>query len=104
VSDPRATFGDAWNENGSNVGMTYRDNAYVSTTAAESVANQFNNYGAGVKMNILVPRGKRALGIEQSASSRLSHEKELLLDRGQTFRIVGDRNENGSRVLDVEVT
>lgn len=103
IANPNLTFGDAWQADGDNSGLTYVDNAYVSTTVDQNVARTFASSGAGVHMNILVPKGKNAIGIEQGADSGLSHEKELLLDRKYTYRINRDYIENGVRTLDVEV-
>jgi hypothetical protein len=53
-------------------------------------------------MNILVPKGVSAIGIENSQPG-LKGEQELVLDRGLRYRVVADREDNGVRTLDVEV-
>lgn len=103
IADPVKTFGSAWNTDGDNSGMRFVDNSYASTTASKTVAGTFAGYGAGVKMNILVPKGTNAIGIEQSRGSGLSHEEEMLLDRKLTYNVVRDYEEKGVRTLDVEV-
>lgn len=103
VSNPTLTFGDAWSSDGDNTGLTFIDNAFVSTTANRSMASNFAGYGAGVRMNILVPKGTNAIGIEQGAGSGLTQEKELLLDRGNRYRVTRDYEVDGIRTLDVEV-
>lgn len=103
IANPSLTFGDSWQDDGDNTGLTFVDNAFVSTTVSANVARNFASSGAGVKMNILVPKGKNAIGIEQGPGSGLSHEKELLVDRGLKYRVNRDYVENGVRTLDVEV-
>lgn len=104
IADPTKTFGSAWRSDGDNSGLRFVDNSYASTTVSKTVAGTFAGYGAGVKMNILVPKGTRAIGIEQSRGSGLSHEQEMLLDRKLTYNIVRDYEEKGVRTVDVEVS
>lgn len=104
IADPAKTFGSAWRADGDNTGLSFVDNAYASTTANKNVAGTFAGYGTGVKMNILVPKGTNAIGIEQTRGSGLAHEEEMLLDRQLTYNIIRDYEEKGVRTVDVEVS
>lgn len=101
VADPEK-FLPGWKETGDNAGLEFTDHAYASTSVGTSVVRKFAGYGTGVRMNILVPKGTRAVGI-QSAQPGLRNEKELLLDRGLRYRIVADRVVDGVRTVDVDV-
>lgn len=103
IADPAKTFGPTWSSTGDNTGLSFVDNAFVSTTTNKNMAGNFAGYGAGVRMNIFVPKGKGAIGIEQAAGSGLTQESELLLGRGYTYNIKRDYEENGIRTLDVEI-
>lgn len=103
IADPTKTFGPTWSSTGDNTGLSFVDNAFVSTTTNKNMAGNFAGYGAGVRMNIFVPKGKGAIGIEQAAGSGLTQESELLLGRGYTYNIKRDYEENGIRTLDVEI-
>lgn len=101
VNDPAASM-PGWNPDGDNVGLEFVDHAYASTTVNEAAARKFAGYGAGVKMNILVPAGTGAVGIQNSQSG-LRNERELLLQRGLRYRVVQDRVVDGVRTIDVDV-
>lgn len=113
VLDPSVTFGSAWKPTGDNSGLTYVDRGYSSLSAYEEVANNFSTrYGMdtnGVKMRILVPKGKKLLGVEQNIDDEANSEGELLGQRGLKFRVVRDYSTPGPkqgttvRTLDVEV-
>lgn len=96
VPSAAATFGSA-REN--YVGMRFRDDAFVSTSANRSTAEDF---AGEVLMKVSVPRGTRAAALTARG------EQEILLDRGLTFRVTGQQDvplEGGliQRHLDVEV-
>lgn len=105
IANPRDTFGNAWESmQESATGYSFTDNGYASTTVSEGVARQFAGNGAGIRMNILVPRGTSAVGITQPAGTPLAGERELLLNRGLTYRILNDYEDaSGVRTFDVEV-
>lgn len=90
-------FGDR--ANGSLVGFQYVDPAYVSTTTRGQVDEIFSGRPGegGVSMRILVPAGVPAL------SSQGLDTDEIVLGRGQQFKVVRDRMVNGLRNLDLEV-
>jgi SPP1 gp7 family putative phage head morphogenesis protein len=113
VLDPSVTFGSAWKATGDNSGLTYVDHGYSSLSAYEEVADNFSTrYGMetnGVKMRILIPKGKKLLGVEQNIEDEANSEGELLGERGLKFRVVRDYSSPGPkqgttvRTLDVEV-
>lgn len=103
IVNPRDTFGDAWLQDGDNTGLSWRDDAYVSTTVRPATAKKFASYGAGVVLNLTAPQGTGAIGIENLAAD-FSDERELLLDRGLAWRVTRDWVDGaGVRNLDVEV-
>lgn len=94
-------FGDAWRPNGDNTGLEWEDSAFVSTSVDGEIIDRISNASRrpeGVNMRILVPRGTPAFGIDPE-----SFEKELLLNRGQRYRIMRDYSRDGARWIDVEV-
>ena len=95
-------FGSAWNPaEGSMVGVEYRDLAYSSTSVDPAVASAFVGTDNGFLLKILAPAGTR--GVVLTPSTMTNGEDEILLDRGLSFRIVGDHIEHGVRTFDVEV-
>lgn len=106
ISDPHKVFGDAWQSEGSNVGLTWRDRAFVATTHDHSVVHHFTGgEGSGVRMRILVPKGTRAVAIgSHGTRPDYAWEREIVLDRGQRYRIMADHGlVDGVRTVDVEV-
>lgn len=104
IMNPAALFGGAWKSDGDNTGLSWTDDAFVSTTGDMSMAETFSKYSGKAPeptiMRIKLPTGQRALRME----SDHYEQTELLLDRGLKFRITGDsRDENGFRQLEVEV-
>lgn len=94
-------FGDAWQFSGDNTGLEWEDAAFVSTSVDGAIIDRISNASRrpeGVNMRILVPRGTSAFGIDPE-----SPEKELLLNRGQRYRIARDYSRDGTRWIDVEV-
>lgn len=95
-------LGDAWD--GDMTGVEFTELAYASTTTDRRVADDFmgDRDPAPAVLHILVPKGTHALKLSDFGEGH-NDEAELLLDRGLHFRVVGDRTENGRRILDVEV-
>lgn len=93
VTNPSVTFGSAWNAQGSNAGLTWRDDGYTSTTVKDDVSMAFGNQISKeepVVLHILVPKGTRGIGLDFKVSNAMSGEGEILLDRGLKFRVVHD--------------
>lgn len=103
IANPRKMFGNAFNvsdDPDANRGLTWVDNAYVSTTTSTRVAKGF---GTNVVMNILVPKGTLATGTPYSRHAR---EREIILPRGTKFRVVSsyqDGSVENRMILNVEV-
>lgn len=96
IANPDVMFDGAWNREGDNTGLTWRDPGFVSTSAKSEIAEGFDasQYDKSteietVVMEMTVPAGTRALAID-AGDQRLVHEQELLLDTGYVYRIVGD--------------
>ncbi len=102
VRKPEVMFGDRLSAD--LTGMVWREDAYVSSSVVQKVAQDFSADRAdpeaiGMVMNISVPEGVG--GVELSP---VTFEGELLLDRGHEFRVTGDRGVTGGvRLIDVEV-
>lgn len=105
IANPRVMFGDRWIEDGDNTGLTWRDDAYVSTTTSDRVAEHFSRaVGGAVRMNILLPRGTHAMHLRNIADPDADYD-QLLVARGLTYRIIRDGgvDKRGTRQLDVMV-
>jgi hypothetical protein len=85
---------------GDMTGYTWREDAYVSTSAVRRQAQAFTYHEGQVLMRLLVPRGTGAVRL-----SGQYDQAELLLRRGLHLRVVADRgvSPDGYRLLDVEV-
>lgn len=79
------------------VGRFVYDKGFVSTSLSRSGA-----FGGATLLEIQVPRGSRGVYVGD-ISAVGKHEDELLLDRGQAFRITGVRREGGRRIVSVRV-
>lgn len=71
------------------IGQDYKDAAFVSTSKNPDIALGFSSEGEdNIVLAITVPAGNNALDMT-SEKSTFSHEKEVLLPRGSSFRIDG---------------
>ncbi len=94
-------FGPAWRSDMR--GVEWADHGYLSTTTSKTLAKGFSqkgtvDEGTGAVLELLVPRGTRAIQL-----SDISGESEILLGRGLKFRVVSDTGFGPGRVLKVEV-
>lgn len=100
ILDATAMFGDRLN--GDLTGLDWREDAYLSTTAKDSIAGRFasSSAPAPLVMRILAPAGTPAV-----EASGMQLEAEVLLARGRRLRVVADhgRDSRGVRHVDVEV-
>ena len=81
---------------GDAAGFEWTDAGFVGTSATRDVPA--NSFAQGALLRITAPAGTPAIGIQGGG------EHEVLLNRGQRFRVVADRVESGGhRVLDIEV-
>ncbi|RLK13317.1 ADP-ribosyltransferase exoenzyme [Micromonospora sp. M71_S20] len=95
IADPLAVFGPAAGR-ALPAGARWTEHAYVSSTAARAVAEEFARSGA--VLTIRVPRGTGALQL-----SGTEYESELLLERGLTLRVVSDTGPGPGRQIVAEV-
>lgn len=105
IANPRVMFGDRWSDDGDNTGLTWRDDAFVSTTTSERVAEHFSQgLGGAVRMNILLPEGTHAMHLRNVVDPSADYD-QLLVQRGLRYRIMRDRgvDRSGARQLDVMV-
>ncbi len=72
-------------------GDQFVDHGYTSTTLDPGVAKQF---GKTIRMQITVPKGKRALFLDWG-------EAEVLLPRGSQFKVTGTYQEDGTNFVQV---
>lgn len=98
IQSASMVFGDAWNDHDV-TGLEWRDDGYASTSADETLSNREDFSGpSGAVIRLLVPKGAQGVGLSDTT------EMELLLGRGQTFRIIADHGVvDGRRRLDGEV-
>lgn len=74
---------------GEMIGEDYKDAAFVSTSKNPDIALGFSAEGEdNIVLAITVPAGNNALDMT-SEKSTFSHEKEVLLPRGSSFRVDG---------------
>lgn len=66
-------------------GTVYQDKGYMSTSLADKVSSSIYSVADSVDMEIVVPKGTRALYM--AGNSYLRSERELLLDRGTRLAI-----------------
>jgi hypothetical protein len=113
ISNPDRALGSHYTD-GDLAGLTWHEHGFVSTHTGGDwhsedqiirlhggADNMYSNkYQKTVTMRILVPKGSHAL-------RGRSEEKEIILDRGQTFRVVKDHGLDpkfyNTRRIDVEV-
>lgn len=80
VGNVRQTFG------GDPVGVEFVDYGYVSSTTSKDVAGDFVRGDDPGFLSIRLPPNTKAINLS-SAADRSVSERELLLDRGQRFRV-----------------
>jgi len=66
-------------------GGIYRDKGYMSTSLAEKVSSNVYDVKDAIEMEIVVPKGSKA--IYMAGESYLKSERELLLDRGTQMAV-----------------
>lgn len=104
VRNARRMFGDRLDAD--LTGMQWREDAYLSTSTSQDVTDGFVRGTDGVRMRLLVPAGVGAVQVSDRVDAAgHADEAEILLERGRTLRVVGDRgvDADGVRDLDVEV-
>jgi hypothetical protein len=88
-------------------GLTWREDAYVSSSADRTVADDFiGKRQGGVRMRLLTPAGVGAVQLSADVDGAgRRDESELLLDRGLSLTVAADHgiDADGVRNLDVEV-
>lgn len=103
IKDPSSLFGGLfWKPDGDNSGLVWKDRGFTSTTVDRKIGQEF---AGSVLMRILVPKGTKAMHLSKSPGLTRD-EKEILLNRGLTFRIIKDHGRDPVtrlRNMDVEV-
>jgi len=107
IGSGKGTFGPQWEAEYADkpmVGMEWTEWGYSSSSPNLATAEGFTSV-SGVRLNVLVPKGTKAIDLSGSTN----WEPELLLERGLKYRVVGDQGwKQGTggareRVLDVEI-
>lgn len=92
---------------GSKVGKKFTDKGFVSTTTNAETSKGFAENGEGdldknsALLTIHVPPGSQAMSLGDLAVSPL--EKEILLNRGSSFRVISDSTATGVRQIALEL-
>jgi hypothetical protein len=103
IGNAKHLFGDAWNDEGDNSGLSWDDPAYMSTTTSAIVARSYATNDLikrdGVMMRMLVKRGTPAMSMRGNLS-------QLLLGPDRTATVIRDYigDDDGFRTIDVEVS
>lgn len=87
------------------VGSVVEDFGYVSTSPSRSVAEKFVGFDSDL-FEIVLPKGTKALDINEAAGSAYGSERELLLPRGTKFVIESIRENPkhpGQRIIRARV-
>lgn len=94
-------FGAGWRPR--MVGLEYRDLGFVSTSASPKIQERpgYRSKHSAV-LHIWVPAGTHAVSMSPGKQHEWD-ERELLLNRGLTYRVTGQRTVGGIRHLDIEV-
>jgi hypothetical protein len=80
------------------VGGTYQDKGFVSVSLKKDIALGFPSFRSGNLIEIDMPSEVKAInpyqyfGRSSVSNTKLAHEKELILGRGNTFEITGIEN------------
>lgn len=82
---PAQKLFDSWQ-----VGGEYRDPGFMSTSLDKSLAEGFGFGADGVKLEIRLPAGQKALYMQSNPTRdrNFDHEQEFLLPRGTRYRVV----------------
>jgi hypothetical protein len=110
IEHPGRVWGSSWSETRSNVGLTWDDDGFVSTTTSHSLASSFAAQRSDtrlkpVRMRMLVPAGTHAIkmGHQGTIKSYVDGEKEIVLPRGMRFRVMADHGTGKDGIHDVDV-
>jgi hypothetical protein len=104
VRNARRMFGDRLDHD--LTGMSWREDAYLSTSTNQDVISPFASGNDGVRMRILTPAGVGALQLSETTDTAgHKDEAEILIASGRTLHVVTDHGVDsaGIRDLDVEV-
>jgi hypothetical protein len=68
------------------VGQTIIRKSFTSTSRDEKIVNMFHG-NPDIIFEIKIPKGSKAISVESASNEDFSNVKEVLLDRGQTWKI-----------------
>lgn len=77
------------------VGREFIDNGYVSTSLDPNIARKFGK----VMVRLVLPKGFRALYLNTVTDTKFPYEHEMLLPRGQTFKVVSRKDQPSGATL-----
>lgn len=98
----RSEVNKAWESGKLTPGAHFNDRGFLSTSLDVQIAQSFQRAKGGVILEIEVPKGSRGLyvGMREydewnSSISANKNESELLLQKGETFRVVSSQKRDG---------
>jgi hypothetical protein len=68
------------------VGQTITRNSFTSTSRDENIVKMFHG-NSDIVFEVKVPKGSKAISVESASNEDFANVKEVLLDRGQTWKI-----------------
>lgn len=85
-------------------GAVLEDNGFMSTSSSRAQANNFAAFSKGDIFEIVLPRGTKALDINEAAGSGFGSEREVLLPRGTKMVVESIKpGEFGRRIIRARV-
>lgn len=109
VEHPGRLWGSSWSESRSNVGLTWDDDGFVSTSTSHEVASNFATQRSDtklhpVRMRILATRGQHVMRMgEHGTLPDYADEYEVVIPRRQRFRVIADHGVGKDGVYDIDV-
>ena len=95
------------------IGKTFSDKGFVSTSTSKKIAGAFAKVAFDSKENaaivkLRVPKGTKAIpmraifGKDTIQSTRVDREREILINRGSSFKITSIRKDSSTNMFEVE--
>jgi hypothetical protein len=78
-------------------GASYTDMGYGSTS------KKVGTWSGDFHMEIQIPAGRKVIDLNHTTGSEYTHENEILLNRGSTFKVVSDTMVGGKRKVVVQL-
>ena len=88
------------------IGKTQTEKGYMSTTTSKSIAEEFGGFTGSDKpivMNIKTSKKTRGVNLSGYDKNTSDPQKEVLLARGQSYKITNIYGKNGNINVDIEL-